>query len=175
MIDADGYINLVDRQGNMTTLDKWTRKPIRTTQIPIFYGTATHVPWYANQLVINGYEGSRAYSAVHYTDFVGRSPAAFLWSPYTIGGNAPTGGVENKPFMYSHSSYFRETPRKYLVDEKGRNIDANGNLTGDRKVENPYLDDFNEKWIDGPNHNLNHDNPSLPVLVPPTRPRQGVR
>ena len=35
VIDADGYINLVDRQGNMTTLDKWTRKPIRTTQIPI--------------------------------------------------------------------------------------------------------------------------------------------
>ncbi|PIT51662.1 hypothetical protein BHC48_03005 [Snodgrassella communis] len=142
MIDADGYINLVDRQSNMTTLDKWTRKPIRTTQIPIFYGTATHVPWYANQLVTNGYEGSRAYSAVHYTDFVGRSPAAFFRSPYTIGGNAPTGGVENKPFLYSHSSYFREKPKDILIDEKGRNIDANGNLTGGREVKNPYRQDF---------------------------------
>jgi filamentous hemagglutinin len=149
------------------------------TGIPIrearFYGTATHVPWYANQLVTNGYEGSRAYSAVHYTDFVGRSPAAFFRSPYTIGGNAPTGGVENKPFMYSHSSYFREEPVRYLVDEKGRNIDANGNLTGDRKVNNPYKKEFDEKWTEGPNHNLNKDNPSLPVLVPPTRPRQGVK
>ncbi|WP_239365334.1 hemagglutinin repeat-containing protein [Snodgrassella communis] len=35
VIDADGYINLVDRQGKMTTLDKWTHRPIRTTQIPI--------------------------------------------------------------------------------------------------------------------------------------------
>jgi hypothetical protein len=149
------------------------------TGIPIrearFYGTATYVPWYANQLVTNGYEGSRAYSAVHYTDFVGRSHAAFLRSPYTIGGNAPTGGVENKPFMYSHSSYFREEPVRYLVDEKGRNIDANGNLTGDRKVNNPYKKEFDEKWTEGPNHNLNRNNPSLPVLVPPTRPRQGVK
>ncbi|PIT53339.1 hypothetical protein BHC44_05965 [Snodgrassella alvi] len=77
--------------------------------------------------------------------------------------------------MYSHSSYFREIPVKYLVDEKGRNIDANGNLTGDKKVENPYRDEFNKKWIEGPNHNLNHDNPSLPVLVPHSRARQGVR
>jgi hypothetical protein len=28
-------MNLVDRQGNVTTLDKWTHRPIRTTQIPI--------------------------------------------------------------------------------------------------------------------------------------------
>ena len=112
---------------------------------------------------------------MHYTDFVGRSPAAFFRSPYTIGGNAPTGGVENKPFMYSHSSYFREKPKDILIDEKGRNIDANGNLTGGKEVKNPYKKEFDEKWIEGPNHNLNRDNPSLPVLVQPTRPRQGVR
>ncbi|PIT47590.1 hypothetical protein [Snodgrassella alvi] len=35
VIDADGNMNLVDRQGNVTTLDKWTHRPIRTTQIPI--------------------------------------------------------------------------------------------------------------------------------------------
>ena len=111
------------------------------TGIPIrearFYGTATHVPWYANQLVTNGYEKSRVYSAVHYTDFVGRTPLIRFRSPYIIGGNAPTGGVENKPFMYSHSSYFREEPKDILIDEKGRNIDANGNLTGGREVKNP--------------------------------------
>ena len=106
-----------------------------------FYGTATHVPWYANQLVTNGYEKSRVYSAVHYTDFVGRTPLIRFRSPYIIGGNAPTGGVENKPFMYSHSSYFREEPKDILIDEKGRNIDANGKLTGDKTNDNPYLDD----------------------------------
>lgn len=135
-----------------------------------FYGTA-----YANQLVTNGYEKSRVYSAVHYTDFVGRTPQIGFRSSYIIGGNAPTGGVENKPFMYSHSSYFREEPVKYLVDEKGRNIDANGNSTGDKKVDNPYHADFEEKWIEGPNHNLNKDNPSLPVLIKPSRARQGVK
>lgn len=33
-IGKDGNINLVDRQGNMTTYDKKTLKPIKTTQIP---------------------------------------------------------------------------------------------------------------------------------------------
>jgi hypothetical protein len=35
VIGADGNINLVDRQGNMTTIDGKTLKPIRTTQTPI--------------------------------------------------------------------------------------------------------------------------------------------
>ncbi|WP_239327018.1 hemagglutinin repeat-containing protein [Snodgrassella gandavensis] len=35
VIGADGNINLVDRQGNMTTIDSRTLKPIKTTQIPI--------------------------------------------------------------------------------------------------------------------------------------------
>nr|WP_218966490.1 hemagglutinin repeat-containing protein [Snodgrassella alvi] len=142
------------------------------TGIPIrearFFGTATYVPDYANQLVLNGFEGSQASSAVHYSDFVGRSPLAFLRTWFTMGGNSPTGGVEDKWFMYSHSSYFGEIPNQKLIDEKGRNIDANGNLTGERKNENPYFKDFNDKWIDGPNHNLNKINPSKPILVKPT-------
>ena len=73
---------------------------------------------YADQLVINDYEGSKAYSAVHYTDFVGRSPLILFRSQYTIGGNPPTGGVEDKPFMYSHNSYYREKPKDISVDEK---------------------------------------------------------
>ena len=77
--------------------------------------------------------------------------------------------------MYSHSSYFREEPKDILIDEKGRNIDANGNLTGGRAVKNPYKKDFDEKWIVGPNHNLNRDNPSLPVLVKPSKAREGVK
>lgn len=149
------------------------------TGIPIrearFYGTATYVPWYANQLVTNGYEKSRVYSAVHYTDFVGRTLLIRFRSPYIIGGNAPTGGVENKPFIYSFSSYFREEPRDFLIDEKGRNIDANGNLTSGKAVKNSYKKEFDEKWIVGPNHNLNRDNPSLTVLVQLTRPRRGVK
>ena len=148
------------------------------TGIPIrearFYGTATNVQQYADQLLINGYEGSKAYSAVHYTDFVGRSPLLLFRSQYTIGGNPPTGGVEDKPFMYSHSSYFREKPKDILVDEKGRNIDKDGNLTGDKVNKNPYDTEFNNKWKKGPNHNINKDNPSIPVLVKPSRAKNGA-
>ncbi|WP_370388087.1 hypothetical protein ABVQ18_17945 [Snodgrassella alvi] len=104
---------------------------------------------------------------MHYTDFVGRSPLILFRSQYTIGGNPPTGGVEDKPFMYSHSSYFGEVPKKILLDEKGRNIDADGNLTGNKQNDNPYLDEFNKKWINGSNHNINTNNPSIPVLVKP--------
>ncbi|WP_155266327.1 hypothetical protein [Snodgrassella communis] len=35
VIGKDGYIRLVDRHGNMVTLDKITNKPIKVTQIPI--------------------------------------------------------------------------------------------------------------------------------------------
>ena len=149
------------------------------TGIPInearFYGTATYVPRYADQLLINGYEGSKAYSAVHYTDFVGRSPLLFFRSRYTIGGNTATGGVEDKPFMYSHSSYFREKPKDILVDEKGRNIDVNGNLTGNIINDNPYREEFEKAWENGINHNINKDNPSSPVLVKPSKAMNGVK
>lgn len=46
--------------------------------------------------------------------------------------------------MYSLSSYFSEKPKDVLVDKKSRNIEATGNLTGDKKVDNPYLDDWNK-------------------------------
>ncbi|WP_239327046.1 hemagglutinin repeat-containing protein, partial [Snodgrassella gandavensis] len=156
------------------------------TEIPIregrFYGTATNVSRFADQLVKNDYRwwegntnyGSAAYSAVHYTDFVGRTPLIGFRSPYIIGGNAPTGGVEDRRFLYSHSSYFREVPTKYLVDDRGRNIDANGNLTGNIKNDNPYSKDFEKKWKNGKHHNQNTVNPSIPVLVRPTKPQEGV-
>ncbi|PIT53344.1 hypothetical protein BHC44_05990 [Snodgrassella alvi] len=35
VIGKDGYIRLVDRHGNMVTLDKITNKPINMTRIPI--------------------------------------------------------------------------------------------------------------------------------------------
>ena len=81
------------------------------TEIPIresrFYGTATYVPDYANQLVTNGFTytvdgneyGSAAYSAVHYTDFVGRSPLIAFRSKYIVGGNKPTGGMNRPGFL----------------------------------------------------------------------------
>jgi hypothetical protein len=38
-----------------------------------------------------------------------------LRSKYIVGGNEPTGGVENTWFTYSHSSYFAERPSEYLI------------------------------------------------------------
>lgn len=154
------------------------------TEIPIresrFYGTATNVQDYANQLAgKNQYSyivknpdgtesryGSGAFSSVHYTDFVGRSPLLFLRSKYTVGGNEPTGGVEDKWFLYSHSSYFREVPSKYLKDNNGNYIDERGRIT-DKPIDNPYFDEFKKVWIDGKHRNQNQNNPSLPVLVFP--------
>ena len=111
---------------------------------------------------------------MHYTDFVGRSPLILFRSQYTIGGNPPTGGVEDKPFMYSHSSYYREVPKKILVDEKGKNIDKDGNLTGDKINKNLYYDEYENKWKNGSNHNINKDNPSIPVLVKPSKATDGA-
>ena len=76
--------------------------------------------------------------------------------------------------MYSHSSYFREIPYKFLKDSYGRNIDKSGNLTGNIEVDNLYCEDFREKWIKAPNHNKNNMNPSIPILVRPTKPQEGV-
>ena len=76
--------------------------------------------------------------------------------------------------MYSHSSDYRKAPDEFLKDSYGRNIDKNGNLTGNIEVDNPYCEDFREKWIKGPNYNKNNMNPSIPILVRPTKPQEGV-
>ena len=155
------------------------------TEIPIresrFYGTATYVPDYANQLVTNGFTytvdgkeyGSATYSAVHYTDFVGRSPLIAFRSKYIVGGNKPTGGKENGWFDYSHSSYDKEIPEKVLFDNQGYYIDKNGYRVS-QPVANPYADEFKRLWLDKSSHNQNTDNPSAPILVKPERPKKGV-
>ena len=155
------------------------------TEIPIresrFYGTATYVPDYANQLVTNGFTytidgkeyGSAAYSAVHYTDFVGRSPLIAFRSKYIVGGNEPTGGVEDNKYKYSHSSYNKVIPNGELRDNQGELIDENGYRVSS-PVDNPYKKEFEEVWITGNNHNQNTENPSLPVLVRPEKPKKGV-
>ena len=150
-----------------------TEVPIRESR---FYGTATNVQDYANQLAEkNRYTyigsdgktyGSDTYSAVHHTDFIGRSPLLLLRSKYTVGGNEPTGGVENKWFLYSHSSYFREIPSEYLKDRYGNYFDEKGNKSN-VPIDNPYFDEFIKKWKDGENHNINIDNPSIPNLINP--------
>ena len=74
-----------------------------------FYGSATNVQDYANQLVTNG--SGQAYSSVHQTDFVGRTPWLLGRTKYVVGGNEVTGGVGITPkYFYSHSSYRYEMP-----------------------------------------------------------------
>ena len=151
-----------------------TNIPIRESR---FYGTATHVQDYANQLA--NVNGSYRYldknnqektsngivkSAVHYTDFVGRTPLIGLRSKYIVGGNEPTGGVENTWFTYSHSSYFAEIPSEDLINEKGDYIDEKGYKVEEKnRVANKYRDEFNEKW----QPQKNNLNPSLPKIVTP--------
>lgn len=86
-----------------------TNIPIRKSR---FYGTATNVEAYANQLKRNGYRyttkdgktyQSGAYSAVHKADFVGNK-----WLLGLVGSNEVTGG--DCWSCYSHSSYFAEAP-----------------------------------------------------------------
>ncbi|WP_051940809.1 hypothetical protein [Stenoxybacter acetivorans] len=136
------------------------------TDIPIrdsrFYGTATYVPAYVQQLEQNGFTyningeeyKSKASSAVHQSDFVGR-PSLLL------GGNESTGG--SCWFCYSHSSYYMERPDKYLFDEKGNYIDVNGNRV-DKPVDNPYYEDFKNIWTGGDKSSIN---PSIPKLIVP--------
>ncbi|MCW9733584.1 hypothetical protein L5B97_08940 [Avibacterium sp. 20-15] len=97
-----------------------TNIPIRKSR---FYGTATNVEAYANQLKRNGYSyttkdgktyQSGAYSAVHKADFVGNKLLLGL-----VGSNEVTGG--NCWIYYSHSSYFAEVPSKYLIATKNKN------------------------------------------------------
>ena len=149
-----------------------TNIPIRESR---FYGTATHVQDYADQLAnVNGSyryldknnqektSNGTVKSAVHYTDFVGRTPLIALRSKYIVGGNEPTGGVENTWFTYSHSSYFAEVPDEYLINEKGDYINEKGDVVLDaNKVKNPYYKEFNEKWVPIPDN----PNPSLPQII----------
>ena len=151
-----------------------THIPIRQSR---FYGTATNVQDYANQLAhVNGSyryldknnqektSNGTVKSAVHYTDFVGRTPLIGLRSKYIVGGNEPTGGVENTWFTYSHSSYFAEIPSEDLINEKGDYIDEKGYKVEEKnRVANKYRDEFNEKW----QPQKNNLNPSLPKIVTP--------
>ncbi|PIE46671.1 MAG: hypothetical protein CSA42_07285, partial [Gammaproteobacteria bacterium] len=155
-----------------------TGVPIRQSR---FQGTATYVPDYANQLVNENkftyiakdadgemvIKNSEAYSAAHHTDFVARSPLVFLRSKYIVGGNKPTGGVEDKPLMYSHSGYFGEIPEKILKDESGNKIDENGNIV-EHDIVNPYFIDYKDLWGDSKKHKLNKENLSSPILIKPS-------
>ncbi|MDG6894663.1 hemagglutinin repeat-containing protein [Volucribacter amazonae] len=122
--------------------------PIRKAR---FYGTATNVESYANQLQRNGYSyqnekttyQSGAYSAVHESDFVGNK-----WLLGLVGNNNTTGG--NCLFCYSHSSYYAEIPDPNLQKEK--------------------YNDFISIWGTPLYPN---DNPSLPKLVKPTNQEKG--
>ena len=121
------------------------------TDIPInqsrFYGTATNVQDYANQLVVNGQ--GEAYSAVHATDFVGRTPLLLFRSKYIVGGNEPTGGYDTNPFFYSHASYYYEMPPKEIV--------VNGEILDNTEERNKFI----EAWGDNPTA-------SQPQIVNPT-------
>lgn len=124
--------------------------PIRKAR---FYGTATNVQAYSNQLNKNGftYQGkdgktyqSGAYSAVHHSDGVGLIPVL-------LGGNSSTGG--NCILCYSHSSYFAEIPDEYLID-------INGSL-----IKSSLYEQYEHIWgaINSRKENL-----SIPTLVEPT-------
>lgn len=124
--------------------------PIRQSR---FYGTATNMQAYANQLRRNGYSyrdkdgntyQSGVYSAVHKSDFVGNN-----WLLGVVGSNDTTSGACWP--CYSHSSYYAEVPDKTIID-------SNGN-----KIKNPAYEDFVKKW--GEVNPKNPTNPSLPKLV----------
>ena len=156
-----GSVALKDLNNNQNI----TNIPIRQSR---FYGTATNVQDYADQLAKNGYtyvgidkEGnevvyqSGAYSAVHKADFVGRPPII-------LGGNPATGG--ECWACYSHSSYFAEIPSEFLMNSQGQYINNAGRVVTERqKVSNPLYTDFTDKW-GIPIENIN---PSIPVLVKP--------
>lgn len=157
-----------------------------------FFGSAANVDDYTNYMNEYGRKDFNISATTHYTDFVGRTPLVALRSKHIVGGNEPTGGVEDKWFLYSHSSYFAEKPTPYLVNEHGFYMDKNGDLIKDNsgnpikmteqnkayypeKAKNPYLQDFNDKWINGQTNNkVSGDNPSLPVPVR-TKKQQGER
>ncbi|NUE67488.1 hypothetical protein [Snodgrassella sp. ESL0253] len=51
------------------------------------------------------------------------------------------GYTSSKVIVYPANEKYAQIPAQYLVDERGRYIDENGNLT-DHPVENPYYRDY---------------------------------
>ena len=146
-------INSHSRGGLTTSVAlKDLNNNLKVNEIPIrqsrFFGTATKVQDYANQLVKNNYmtsDGnySTAFSAVHESDPVG--------SVYGILGANPR--LEGSCFWcYSHSSYFAEVPPEKIV--------VDGKL-----VKNKLYEDYVKKWgaVD-PNNPINK---SAPILILP--------
>ena len=141
-----------------------TNIPIRESR---FFGTATNVQSYKNNLVENngGYiykdkngnwqssDGAEVKSAVHKADFVGNK-----WNLGLTGFNDTTGG--SCLWCYSHSSYYAEIPSDHLINENGDFIDNKGNIV-ETKVLNKYSDDFIKIW-DPKDKNAN---PSLPKII----------
>ncbi|HEA3262049.1 TPA: hypothetical protein ACY38A_000033 [Pasteurella multocida] len=124
-------------------------EPIRKSR---FYGTATNVKDYAEQLKFNDYRytdkdgniyESSAYSVVHKADAIGNK-----WSLGLMGFNETTGGT--CWMCYSHSSYYAEIPNEFII--------KNG-----IKERNLQYDEFTEKW-ETP---IKGNNPSIPILVKP--------
>lgn len=140
--------------------------PIRESR---FFGTATHVQNYANNLASQN--GSYSYkdkdgniqtgksvvkSAVHKADFVGNK-----WNLGLTGFNKTTGG--SCILCYSHSSYFAEVPSENFINDKNQFIDLKGDIS-DTPILNDYKKDFGEKWGDSDN---NFNNPSLLQIILP--------
>ena len=128
-----------------------TNIPIRESR---FFGTATNVQSYKNNLVENngGYiykdkngnwqssDGTEVKSAVHKADFVGNK-----WNLGLTGFNNTTGGA--CLFCYSHSSYYAEIPSEKLVDDNGNPIDLRGIIVPEsNQAKNKYLKDFKDIW-----------------------------
>ena len=141
-----------------------TNIPIRESR---FFGTATNVQSYKNNLVENngGYiykdkngnwqssDGTEVKSAVHKADFVGNK-----WNLGITGFNNTTGGA--CLFCYSHSSYYAEIPSVALVNDNGDPINLKGEVVSKaNQAKNKYFLDFDKIWGDT-NRNL-----SLPKSV----------
>ena len=128
-----------------------TNIPIRESR---FFGTATNVQSYKNNLVENngGYiykdkngiwqssDGTEVKSAVHKSDFVGNK-----WNLGLTGFNDTTGGA--CLLCYSHSSYYAEIPSEKLLDNNGNPIDLRGIIVPEyNQAKNKYLKDFKDIW-----------------------------
>lgn len=128
------------------------------TNIPIrefrFFGTATNVQSYKNNLVENngGYiykdkngiwqssDGTEVKSAVHKSDFVGNK-----WNLGLTGFNDTTSGA--CLLCYSHSSYYAEILSEKLLDDNGNPIDLRGIIVPEyNQAKNKYLKDFKDIW-----------------------------
>ena len=86
--------------------------------------------------MINGQ--GEAYSAVHATDFVGRTPLLLFRSKYIVGGNESTGGYDTNTFFYSHDKYYYEIPPETMV--------VNSKIIDNFEERNKFI----EAWGDNP-------------------------